>query len=36
VLKKEARAMQANKQKEVGFDSKNYPQYLCIKEEKTK
>jgi hypothetical protein len=36
VLKIEARATQANKQKEVGFDSQNYPQYLCIKNIKTR
>jgi len=30
VLKIEARATQANKQKEVGLDSQNYPQKLWI------
>jgi hypothetical protein len=36
MLKIEARATESNKQKEVGFDSQNYTQYLCIKEQKTK
>jgi hypothetical protein len=31
VLKIEARATETNKQKEVGFDSQNYPQKLWIK-----
>ena len=33
MLKIKAESTEANKQKEVGFDSQNYPQKLWIKED---